>query len=90
VGTNILLQGIVQKLGRKSLHVEGSSAIFVAVENELRLIKITPCGNCEQGVTQVGSPSTPQPWLMIFNPAFLKVIVDMYRRSYWIGRDLEW
>lgn len=67
-----------------------SSAIFLAVENELRLIKITSCGDCEQDVAQIGSPSTPQPRLMIFDPAFLEAIVDLYRQSYWIGRDLEW
>jgi hypothetical protein len=73
---NIPLHGIVQKL---SLHVGGSSAIFVAIENELRLIKIVPCGDCEQGVAQIGSPSTQQLWLMIFNPAFLEA-----------DQDLEW
>jgi hypothetical protein len=83
VGTNTPLQGIVRKLSRKSPDVDGSSATFMAVENELRLIQIASCGDCE-------SPSMPQPWLMIFDPALLEVIVDLYRRSYWIGRDLEW
>jgi hypothetical protein len=85
VATNIPLQGITQKPSRKSLHVEGSSAICVAAGNELRLIKITPCGDCEQGVAQRESPSSPQPWLTIFDPAFLEAIVDLHRRSYSIG-----
>jgi hypothetical protein len=31
----------------------------------------------------------PHPWLMTFDPALLEVIVDLYRQSYWVGRDLE-
>ena len=47
VGTNIPLQGIVRKLSRKSQDVDGSSATFMAVENELRLIQIASCGDSE-------------------------------------------
>ena len=69
------------------MQFEESSAIFLTVKKELRLIKIT---DCEQDAAQIGSPSTPLPRLMTFDPAFLEAIMDLYQRSYKIGRDLEW
>jgi hypothetical protein len=72
------------------LEFEGKLCHFCGCRKRIETDQNHPCGDCEQDVAQIGSPSTPQPWLMMFDLAFLEAILGLYRRFYWIGRDLEW